>query len=99
MKEYKTTDHIDLKAYQTLNYISSWTFPLKDYLELCPSTRQAVNDLVKEQYPNLYPYTKQEEQDKTTKDILDKLNKKNPNENWVSPFSKDSLPKFPVAYK
>ena len=72
----KTTDYIDLKAYQTLNYISSWTFSLKDYLELCPSIRQAVNDLVKEQYLDLYPYTKQEVKDKATKDILESVKDK-----------------------
>ena len=84
----KTTDYIDLKAYQTLNYISSRTFPLKDYLDLCPSIRQTVNELVKEQYPDLYPYTKQEVKDKDTKDILDSIKERN-SSGYVSSF-KDS---------
>ena len=94
----KTTDYIDLKAYQTLNYISSWTFPLKDYLELCPSIRQAVNDLVKEQYPDLYSYTKQEVKDKATKDILESVKDNKEVQPYVSPFAHSELtPKFRVG--
>ena len=93
----KTTDYIDLKAYQTLNYISSWTFPLKDYLELCPFIRQAVNELAKEQYPDLYPYTKQEVQDKSTKDVLASTNIRDENP-YVSPFANsESTPNFRVG--